>query len=72
MLVSELGGGGRPGEYAWDVRYPWDGLAAFAGEGAYQYFYDRILMGEMMPATHALFGRLVIRGGQMSVRREFI
>lgn len=67
MLVSELGGGDRPGEYAWDVRYPWDGLAAYAGEGAYRYFNDRILMSETMPATHALFGRLAIRGGQMSL-----
>jgi len=67
MLVSELGARDGPDPYPWDVRYPWDGLAAYAGEGAYQYFQDRILMSEMMPATHALFGRLAIRGGQMSL-----
>jgi len=67
MLVSELGARDGPGAYPWDVRYPWDGLAAYAGEGAYQYFQDKILMGQTMPATHALFGRLAIRGGQMSL-----
>jgi len=67
MLVSELDGGDGLPEYPWEVRYPWDGLADYAGEGAYQYFEDRVLMSETTPATHALLGRLAIRAGQVSL-----
>lgn len=67
MLLSELDVAPDGTPYPWSVKYPWDGLAGFAGEAAYDYFADRILMSEMMPATHALFGRVAIRGGEVSL-----
>lgn len=67
MLVSELDGLDGDEALPWDVRYPWDGLDAYAGEGAYDYFQDRILLSPTTPATHALFGRLAIRDGQLSL-----
>lgn len=60
MLGSELEGAGIATRYFWAL------MVGFSGEGAYRQF-ERELAAGPAAATHALLGRVAVRGGEVAV-----
>jgi len=60
MLGSELEGAGISTHYFWAL------MVGFTGEGAYRRFAREMTEGAMAP-THALMGRVAVRGGEVAV-----
>jgi len=60
MLGSELEGAGIATHYFWAL------MVGFRGEGAYQRF-EREMAPGAASATHALLGRVAVRGGEVAV-----